>query len=1270
MATGSARLPNAWVPPGSDPAALTSSAAPHVSGVYRRGIAAAMAAHAREAAHRLRRMNARDPGPLAGTPAWSAEAQAMYRAAQAVSRPGGAAVFARLVHDLADILHVATAFVAVFTDATRSELHTLAAVLDGKPLRNFDYALEGSPCAQVVGHAYRHVAQGVSREFRPDTVFAAKGMDSYAAFPLFDSADVPLGLLVAMDRQPIADATLAEALLKIFAGRIVAEIEQLRANEALRRSESSYRAIFESAEIAIFIHDWDTGAVLDANPKACATYGYSPDEMRRISVSEVSSGVPPYTGEQALRYIEQAKQGLSPVFEWHRRNKDGSLHWDEVRLKVAHIDGKPHVLAYTHDITHRKAAEAQLRASEEQYRAIFDASADPLILWDSQYRRVDVNPAYERVFGWTRDEVVGRSWDRPDDGEAYGEPRRELVRRALAGETCRAELASRRKDGAIIQIEVHATPFRHRGEPHVLAIARDVTERKRAEQALRASEEQYRAIFNASADALVLRDADFRIVDVNATYERMSGWTRDAVLGLDRIVANPADVAASIRALHERALGGEPIAIEVPLVRRDGTRYEIELRGMPIRHRGEPHVLYMGRDVTERKRAEQALRASEEQYRVIFDGTADAMIVWDPAMRIADVNAAFTALSGYRREEVLGLPLRDFIGGSHSPAVVGAPQLSRGFLDEISTARCELGIARALQGHTGQLEMRAVTRTGQSIEIEMRYMPIVHGNRAHVLSVARDVTERRERERELQRSAARLRATVEAAFDSVIGIDGDGRIVEFNAAAERCFGHRRERVLGRQLADVIVPPQHREGHTSGLRRFREGIPRSMVGRLVETTAMRADGTEFPVEVAISVAQVPEGSIFVGHVRDISARRRAEAERAALEAQLRQAQKMEAIGQLTGGIAHDFNNILTAVIGYLVLGQERAAAGNDAKLVRQLESAHLAAQRARDLIAQMLTFTRRQGGERRALAPGALVRQSLQLLRSTLPSSLQLEAPIGDDDTLPAVLADAVQLEQVLFNLCINARDAMDGSGTIRVELRPVRHADLRCTSCGAGVGSGPWVELSVADSGSGIAPDVMERMFEPFFSTKAVGRGSGMGLAMVHGIVHNHGGHIVVESEPGRGSRFGVLWPLAEAEAAADGPTPSAAASAEGRLNGRVMVVEDEPQVGAVMAELLAGWGLQVVSMHDPLKARDWLAQPANELDLLLTDHTMPQMTGLQLAQHASTVRPALPVLLYTGDPETEESAVLHRHGVRALLRKPVEPQALRTLLQRWLAAG
>jgi PAS domain S-box-containing protein len=269
-----------------------------------------------------------------------------------------------------------------------------------------------------------------------------------------------------------------------------------------------------------------------------------------------------------------------------------------------------------------------------------------------------------------------------------------------------------------------------------------------------------------------------------------------------------------------------------------------------------------------------------------------------------------------------------------------------------------------------------------------------------VLSVVRDITERRQRERELQRSEARLRATVEAAFDCIIGMDGAGRIVEFNAAAERCFGHARSAVLGRLLADVVIPPRLRGGHSDGLRKFSDTGYGPFIGRLVETAAMRADGSEFPIELAISVAAAPDGNIYVGHLRDITERRQAEIQRAELEGQLRQAQKMEAIGQLTGGIAHDFNNILTSVTGYIVLASERAERLGAADVVRQLGQAHLAAQRARDLISQMLAFARRQRSERRPLMLAGEVRQSAQLLRSTLPSSVELHTLLDAD--APAV----------------------------------------------------------------------------------------------------------------------------------------------------------------------------------------------------------------------------------------------------------------------------
>ena len=246
------------------------------------------------------------------------------------------------------------------------------------------------------------------------------------------------------------------------------------------------------------------------------------------------------------------------------------------------------------------------------------------------------------------------------------------------------------------------------------------------------------------------------------------------------------------------------------------------------------------------------------------------------------------------------------------------------------------------------------------------------------------------------------------------------------------------------------------------------------------------------------------------------------ERAQLEAQLRQAQKMEAIGHLTGGIAHDFNNILQGIMGNLALASERQAELKDAQLGKYLDRAQHSARRARELIAQMLTFSRGQRGKRSPVALPELVRDACKLLRSTLPSTIDLRLSL--EDALPPLDLDPVQVEQVVLNLCINARDAMRGTGAIRIGLRHHERIHAVCASCRQRV-DGSYIELSVRDTGPGITPDVMERMFEPFFSTKDVGRGSGMGLSLAHGIVHEHGGHILVDSLPNERTKFRVLLP-------------------------------------------------------------------------------------------------------------------------------------------------
>jgi PAS domain S-box-containing protein len=577
-----------------------------------------------------------------------------------------------------------------------------------------------------------------------------------------------------------------------------------------------------------------------------------------------------------------------------------------------------------------------------------------------------------------------------------------------------------------------------------------------------------------------------------------------------------------VKTLHGKGLAGEAFHFESEGVRKDGSRFDVEVHGVQIRHQGKPHVLYIGRDITVRKLADQALRASEEQYRAVFHATMDGLVLRDADFKVVDVNPALLAMTGHTREEVLGMD---------------------------------------------------------------RWVLLPPGMQEHA------------------------------------------------------------KVLHRRV--IAGEPIH-----------------------FECEGLRKDGTRFDVEVRCVPIQYRGQPHALAMARDITAARRAEAERTQLEAQLRQAQKMEAIGHLTGGIAHDFNNILTSVMGYLVLAAEREGAHDDAKLAKYLNQAHLSCERARDLIQQMLTFSRGQRGERRPASLGALVKEAVKLLRSTMPATLELVTEL--DDEAPQVMLDPVQADQVLLNLGINARDATDGHGAVTVGVRRVSAEGLVCASCRKRI-TGDFVELAVRDTGPGIAPEAMDRMFEPFFSTKEVGKGSGMGLATVHGIVHEHGGHIVVESQPGRGASFRALFPTLPGEEAAAKPARKARVAATAprvELAGHVMVVDDEAMVSEFMKELLESWGLAVTAKPNGVEAKEAFARTPELYDLVVTDQTMPRVTGLQLARELLEIRPTVPVILYTGYADKITEAQAHAAGVRALIRKPVEPAALLALLQAHLPSG
>lgn len=524
-----------------------------------------------------------------------------------------------------------------------------------------------------------------------------------------------------------------------------------------------------------------------------------------------------------------------------------------------------------------------------------------------------------------------------------------------------------------------------------------------------------------------------------------------------------------------------------------------------------------------------------------------------------------------------------------------------------------------------------------------------------VCGISSDITERKTAEEALRSSEERYHTIFNASVDGFALCTPDGRVMDANPAFCQLHGYTREELLAAESFQFVHPD-------SQLRcwAFFEAASAGHSLRS-EAKARRKDGAIFDVEthgVPVEYRNAPHLLLIM---RDITERKQAEAERARLEAQLRQAQKMEAIGHLTGGVAHDFNNFLTTVMGYVAMAQERVAAQGDEKLDLYLSRSLRSGVQARDLIRQMLTFSRGQRGEPRALQLPPLVQESVKLMRSTLPSSIEFETDLRA--TLPAVLLDPVQLEQVLMNLCINARDAMQGAGTLNIALKNTIHRDSVCTSCHQPV-RGSYVELAVGDTGCGISAEVAERMFEPFFSSKETGKGSGMGLSTVHGIVHELDGHIVVETVPGRGARFRVLFrpmPGAEGETVRiEAPAP---ASSSRRLKGRALLVDDEPAVAEFMAELLGDWGLEVTSQLSPVEARKLFEADPDKYDIVVTDQTMPTLTGLDLARTLLALRPNLPVILYTGYAERLTEAQTRGLGIRAFVTKPIDIGALFTLI-------
>ncbi|MDH4186720.1 MAG: PAS domain S-box protein, partial [Nitrospira sp.] len=762
----------------------------------------------------------------------------------------------------------------------------------------------------------------------------------------------------------------------------------------------------------------------------------------------------------------------------------------------------------------------------------------------------------------------------------------------------------------------------------------DITARMHAEEQLRLTQ----VTMDRLSEAIFWIDRSANICYVNESACRMLGYSQEELLALsvpDIDPHFPADAWPSHWAeLRQRG----NFTFESAHRTKSGSLFQTEVTVNYLEFQGKEFNCAIMRDVTERKRAEQALQDNRELLNSILDSTPSAVFALDRQQRFTLLNNVTAQILDLSKDEILGKTLYDV-------------------LPQDLANRLQLANSHILASGTSQFteEFFSGKDTHLPRHVLSSKFPLrdAQGNIVGLGNVSTDVTEYKQAERALAESEERFRILFEQAAVGVAQIDAaTGRFVRVNRKFCDITGYGQAKMLTfdtRELThqdDWEVLQQH-------LRQLMSGDVREF---MLEQRFLCINGTVAWVKLVVSPMWQPGATpdFVIVVAQDITERKQAEESLQIFQEQIRQMQKQEALGQLAGGIAHDFNNLLTAILGNAEIVGRKLATDHPSRpnLSRILEAGN----RASQLVQQILTFTRQQEVTRTAQSLAPIITEALGLLRATIPASVALTSTV--DIATPSVMADATQLHQVIMNLCTNAWHAMkDRHGSIMINLAPITLTEP-LHSLQTTLPPGTYAHLSVGDTGCGIEADILERIFDPFFTTKPVGQGTGLGLSVVQGIIQGHDGAIVVESQPGRGTTFHLYFPAASTGEPANAPHTSTASPLEGQ--GRhLLYVDDEAMLVELIAARFEPLGYRVTGLTSATKALETIRAHPQDVDVVVTDYNMPEMSGLEIAQAVAAIRADLPVVLVSGYLSPEAQAAALAAEIKGIVYKPTMLQQL-----------
>ena len=997
-------------------------------------------------------------------------------------------------------------------------------------------------------------------------------------------------------------------------------LEGGRAEEALAAERNLLRTLIDSLPDRIYIKDVESrfllnnvahlqalGAQSQEEVAGKTDYDYRPADLADRYFADdqhvIQTGEPLINREEPT-VLASGERGWLLVSKVPTRDPEGK------------ITG---LMGISRDITERKRAEEQARVSQIHLSYLTKYANDLIILLDDDFRFLEINERVIDSYGYTREELIGMHATQlraPETRALFNEQIKPGRKGRVVFET-----VHQRKGGTKFPVEISLSAIDIEGKRFYQAIIRDITERKRAEEALKESERKYRELVE-HANSIILRwTRDGKIAFLNEFGQKFFGYPAAEILGrhvVGTIVPASESSSRDLRTLIDQ-IGAHPEAFAQSInenMRRNGERVWVAWANKPVLdEQGQAkEILSIGSDITERRQAEAALRQEQALFNNLASTIPDLIYFKDRQSRFVRINEAMVRFFGLRSApDVVGKTDFDFFSEEHA---------WQAYEDEqrvMSTGEPLIGLEEKETWPDGHVTWASTTK------VPLRD---ADGNITGLVGISRNITERRRAEERIREQAALLDNANDAIYVTAL----DGTILYWNRGAERTYGWTSAEVLNRKTTELISPdPAATEALVAGL--LKQG---SWSG---ERRQITKSGGILEVFSRVTLMRNEQGqpqSVFEINT-DIT-------EKKQLEVQFLRAQRLESIGALASGIAHDLNNVLAPIIIGAPLLHEMVKDPTARHLLKTMESS---AQRGAAIVRQVVTFARGVEGERVPLQPRHLLWEMERLAAETFPKGIRIESDVAAD--LWQVLGDATQLHQALMNLCINARDAMPGGGVLTLEAANIVLAKEEAEKI-PGAQPGSYACLRVTDTGPGIPPEIEEKIFEPFFTTKGVGKGTGLGLSTVLGIVRSHGGFVRVASKVGQGSTFELYLPATTEQVAvkSESATPWPHTHGEG-----ILVVDDEAAVCEVTRQALMEFGYQVITAGRGAEALTIFQERRREIQLVLTDMMMPEMDGPTLVAALRVLDPAVRIVGITGMSDTAGMSGLKTLALSAMLAKP-----------------